>query len=68
MKRILISFMTVVVIGIARVALALSSSGCGDGGCPDSSCKCCDDGKACGDSCISKSATCNQPDGCACNE
>ena len=30
-------------------------------------CKICKKGKACGDTCISKSYTCRQPSGCACN-
>jgi hypothetical protein len=30
-------------------------------------CKICTTGKACGDSCISRSYTCHQPPGCACN-
>jgi len=30
-------------------------------------CKICTKGKACGDSCISRSYTCHQPPGCACN-
>ncbi|MFH1509214.1 MAG: hypothetical protein ABIE68_03555 [bacterium] len=32
-----------------------------------SCCKMCSTGKACGDSCISKSYTCHKPPGCACN-
>ena len=35
----------------------------GSGGC----CRVCTTGKACGDSCISKSKTCNVGPGCACN-
>ncbi len=30
-------------------------------------CKTCSKGKACGDSCISRSYTCHQPVGCACD-
>ncbi len=30
-------------------------------------CKVCTTGKACGNSCIAKTDTCNQPPGCACN-
>ena len=30
-------------------------------------CKICKKGKACGDSCITKSYTCHKPPGCACN-
>jgi hypothetical protein len=44
--------------------LALSLTGCGeDDGC----CKYCDEGKACGDTCISRSSTCHEGSGCACN-
>lgn len=32
-----------------------------------SCCRVCESGKACGDSCISRSSTCNRPAGCACN-
>ncbi len=32
-----------------------------------SCCKMCTKGKACGDSCISRSYTCHKPPGCACN-
>lgn len=35
----------------------------GDTGC----CKICREGKACGDSCISRSYTCHKGPGCACN-
>jgi len=34
----------------------------------DGCCKHCKAGKACGDSCISQSAECHKPPGCACNE
>ena len=30
-------------------------------------CKCCREGKACGDTCISRSYTCHKPPGCACD-
>jgi len=43
-------------------------TGCGEG--PTSSgkcCKVCTTGKACGDTCIAKDATCKTPGGCACN-
>ena len=53
------------------VAIVLGVTNCDDceGVGPGSSscCKVCKDGKACGDSCIAKTATCNQPSGCACN-
>ena len=34
----------------------------------ESCCKWCSTGKACGDTCISKSNTCTKPKGCACNK
>jgi hypothetical protein len=34
---------------------------------PRTCCKICTTGKACGNSCISRSYTCHQPPGCACN-
>lgn len=40
-----------------------SSGGSGGGAC----CKICTTGKACGDTCISKSYSCNVGPGCACN-
>lgn len=30
-------------------------------------CRICDEGKACGDSCIASGNNCNQPAGCACD-
>ena len=37
-------------------------------GCPtDDCCKTCKEGKACGDSCISKDKTCDVGPGCACD-
>ncbi len=32
-----------------------------------SCCRVCTTGRACGDSCINRNYTCNQPPGCACN-
>lgn len=43
--------------------------GCEDEGCKhveSSCCKVCEDSKPCGDSCISRSQTCNVGPGCAC--
>ena len=34
---------------------------------PSSCCKVCTTGKACGNTCIATTDTCNQPPGCACN-
>lgn len=49
-----------------------SSRGCGGGTSPPPSptpscCRVCTTGKACGDSCIAESSTCNAGPGCACN-
>jgi hypothetical protein len=52
MKRLLLAF-----------ALAIGLAACDSGTC----CKTCVDGKACGDSCISQSATCEVGPGCACD-
>lgn len=41
--------------------------GCGGGG-GDKCCKVCDQGKACGDTCIAENLTCTAPVGCACNK
>ena len=46
------------------------TTACGGGDSPTGSsgcCKVCKEGKACGDSCISKTSTCNKGRGCACN-
>jgi len=53
------------------LAILLSASvptlyACGDSG-TESCCKICREGKACGDSCISRDKTCNVGPGCACN-
>jgi len=40
---------------------------CGDSTAPGGCCKICKDGKACGDSCISRSDTCHKGQGCACD-
>jgi hypothetical protein len=50
-------------LGLLALA-ALTLSGCGITG---SCCKQCDKGKACGDSCIAKSSTCHEGEGCACD-
>ena len=34
---------------------------------PQSCCKVCDKGKACGNTCINRRLTCHKPPGCACN-
>jgi hypothetical protein len=49
-------------------ACGSAPSGAGEPGAVSSSCcRICVTGKACGGSCIAKTATCNQPTGCACN-
>lgn len=35
--------------------------------CREGCCKVCDEGKACGDSCIDKLLACNEGEGCACD-
>lgn len=47
---------------VAILGLALSACG------TDECCKVCDEGRACGDACISSSSTCNAGPGCACNK
>lgn len=57
------------VLALALPVVATSASlpllqGCGGGGeCS----KMCDEGKACGDTCIAKHLTCNKGGGCACD-
>lgn len=54
-------------VRIVPVVLVTAS---GPVSCKDSTgscCKVCRDGKACGDTCISKSDTCTKGPGCACN-
>lgn len=61
------------VVGALVLTLAAASgppltSGCKSSSGPSSSCcKVCTTGKACGNSCIATTDTCNQPPGCACN-
>ena len=52
---------------LALVTAGAPVSGCSDTSAPSGCCKVCKGGKACGDSCISKSDTCNKGVGCACN-
>jgi len=53
------------------VIFALGIAGCedcnGPGPGPSPCCKVCTDSKPCGDSCISRSQTCNVGPGCACS-
>jgi hypothetical protein len=49
--------------GALGISAACSDSTGPNGGC----CKVCTTGKACGDSCIAASSTCNVGAGCACN-
>lgn len=54
---------------IFAVFVALSLAGCGDEDTApngESCCMHCDAGQPCGDSCISRSNTCHQEPGCAC--
>jgi hypothetical protein len=58
LRLIIISLLSLVLFSCSG-----SSGGSGTSGC----CKACSKGKACGDSCISKTKTCNVGAGCACN-
>lgn len=49
------------------VVLAVALGGCEDMSPGPSCCRVCREGKACGDSCISRTQTCNVGPGCACN-
>lgn len=56
-------------VALLSTTLLLSASipalqGCGGGDC----CKVCKEGKACGDTCIAVTATCNVGGGCACDD
>ena len=58
MKRMLL------VLSLALLPLLPFTTACdSNGGC----CRVCQTGKACGDSCISRSETCRVGSGCACN-
>ena len=49
-------------------ATAFHVAACGDSTSPGRSCcKVCREGKACGDTCISKTDVCHTSGGCACN-
>jgi len=50
---------------MAPLAVTASLPGCSEA--TGSCCRVCRDGKACGDSCIPKTSTCNVGPGCACN-
>lgn len=58
-------------IRIAPIVLVTAStpliSACGDSTGPGGCCKICREGKACGDTCISKSDVCQKGAGCACD-
>jgi hypothetical protein len=51
------------------ILAALLLSGCADGcgGLGGGCCKMCDQGQACGDTCIAAGASCTKGSGCACN-
>lgn len=49
---------------IMFLAIVMALASCQTNDC----CKVCDEGKACGDSCISESYTCHQDPGCACDK
>ncbi len=52
-------------VSLFLVMFLLTLAGCTDD-CGDGCCKYCKDSKPCGDSCIPKTSTCHQPQGCAC--
>lgn len=54
-------------IPLVLTAAAAPVLACSDSTGPDGCCKVCRDGKACGDSCISKTDSCTKGPGCACN-
>lgn len=58
-------FLSVITLALA-VPLASASPLCAETG-GFACCKVCKKGKACGDSCIAATASCNKPKGCACN-
>jgi len=62
MKILLTAFAlsTTTLVGAAAPVCAASYSG-------SECCRICKKGKACGDSCIAKDATCKKGKGCACN-
>lgn len=66
MRHIVILARLVPLLLLAAAASHVAACGdatTGTGSC----CKVCKDGKACGDTCISKSDTCHKSGGCACN-
>ncbi len=63
MKSLLRNSLIALVLMFAAQGLNSCGSDTGTGSC----CKVCTSGKACGDSCISASATCHEGPGCACD-
>lgn len=57
------------VLGLLVVAAAPSTAGSRSGRCTprEECCKICDEGKACGNSCIRRSYNCHKGVGCACD-
>jgi hypothetical protein len=62
-------------LSVLTVPLAISASvplaACGGGNSASAGgacCKVCSEGKACGDTCIEKTKTCNTGGGCACDK
>lgn len=56
--------MVLILAGLS-LSVSASVSGCDDGTGP--CCRVCREGKACGDTCISRDATCTRGPGCACD-
>jgi hypothetical protein len=60
-----VTLLALSLVGVGGSAAGLS--GCTLGGDHEGCCKVCRTGKACGDTCISRSYECHVGSGCACN-
>ena len=60
-----VAFLALSLVGVGGSAASLS--GCTVSGGQEGCCKVCRTGKACGDTCISRSYECHVGAGCACN-
>jgi hypothetical protein len=54
-------------VGVVLAVVVGLAIGCGADGKHDGCCKFCDQGKACGDTCIARDHSCNVGPGCACD-
>lgn len=68
--RSVVRVIQLLAISFCAISVTGAATGCGGGGSGGGSscCKICSTGKACGDSCISKSYECHKGAGCACNQ